>query len=145
MNSLFKTITSSKGVQENVVSFTQTVQPKQQKIIINGLELQMLIGTLEHEINQKQRVIVDIELDVIPNTKWREDDLNNVVSYADIITDIELLAAQKHIHLVETFAEMIIEKCFENPKIVAATVGVQKPDIIDNVASVGVKITRSKV
>ncbi len=105
----------------------------------------MLIGTLEHEINQKQRVIVDIELDVIPNTKWREDDLNNVVSYADIITDIELLAAQKHIHLVETFAEMIIEKCFENPKIVAATVGVQKPDIIDNVASVGVKITRSKV
>jgi dihydroneopterin aldolase len=145
MNSLFKTITSSKEAQENVVSFTQTVQPKQQKIIINGLELQMLIGTLEHEINQKQRVIVDIELDVVSNAKWREDDLNNVVSYADIITDIELLAVQKHIHLVETFAEMITEKCFENPKIVAATVGVQKPDIIDNVASVGVKITRSKV
>jgi len=151
MNSLFKTVTDS-GSQpqssaqangDSVVSF-QVSETLEQKIFIKDLELEMSIGVLDAEREQKQRVIVEAELTVMPAQDWQQDDINDVVSYADVINDIKSLSNKNHIDLVETFAEMIIENSFKNKSVIAAMVRIEKPDIMGDGTKVGVEITRQK-
>jgi dihydroneopterin aldolase len=144
MNSLFQTVTNSKDEDTNVVPLTPS-RCLEQKIIIKDLTLNMPIGVLEKEKGQTQRVIVNLELDVTPQDNWVADEINNVVSYADIIEMIQSMVADHgHINLVETFAEMVIQKCFESKMVLAVSVSVEKPDIILEAGSVGVKISRQK-
>ena len=145
MNTLFQTITtgtSDDNADDKVVqmSMPATVK-KQSKIIIRDLELIMSIGILDEEKEQKQKVIINLELEVKPNPDWKQDNIDAVISYADIIAEIEQMAQREHINLVETFAEQIAEICFYHNEVMAATIRVDKPDIIDNTASVGVELS----
>lgn len=152
MNSLFKTVTDSASPSQltaqdddkSVVSF-QSPQVLEQKIFIKNLELEMSIGVMELEKSKMQRVIVDAELTVIPPSDWKQDDISNVVSYTDVIEIIKALSKNSHVELAETFAEMIIEDCFKEVSVIAATVSVEKPDIIDGDTKVGARISRQKV
>lgn len=146
MNTLFKTVTDSSASQrsdEKIVAF-QHSEVTEQMIFIQNLELEMFIGVLDGEKEDKQRVIVNAELSVIPSANWQEDNVKHVVSYATIIEEIKSLADQGHINLVETFAEMIIEKCFAHEPVMMASVSVEKPDIMEGTTSVGVQVSRSK-
>jgi dihydroneopterin aldolase len=144
MNSLFQTVTNSKDEDTNVVPLAPS-RCIEHKIIIKDLTLNMAIGILEKEKTQTQRVIVNLELDVAPQENWSTDEIDNVVSYADVIEAIQsMIADHGHINLVETFAEMIIQKCFESKMVQAVSVNVEKPDIILEAGSVGVKISRQK-
>ena len=150
MNSLFKKITKAQDLNANsnsgVVPFANTNKTIS-KIFIKDLELEMFIGVFESEKAQKQPVRVSIDLDVKPNNNWQSDNVENVVSYADIVEMAQNMAAQsetKHVHLVETFAEMIIAECLKNPLVMAVSVSIDKPQIIENTGAVGVQISRSK-
>ena len=146
MNSLFKTVTCDKSGRKSdrTVVPIQEFEGMAQTIFVKDLELEMPIGILDEEKNKKQRVIVSVELDVVPPADWRADDIANVVSYADIVESIQVIAASGHFNLVETFAETIIEKCFENDAVLSATIGIEKPDIIKNAGSVGAIISRDR-
>jgi len=146
MNTLFKTVTDSDIAQENdekIVAF-QHSETTEQTIFIQNLELEMSIGVLEGEKENKQRVIINVELSVTPASNWKADDLKSVVSYAAIVEEIKSLVNEKHINLVETFAEMIIEQCFLHEPVMAASVSVEKPDVMDGTTSVGIQISKSK-
>ena len=141
MNTLFRTITNSALPEDNAfASPSSSVVRKTSIIQINDLEIDMFIGVMDSEKEEKQRVIVNIDAEVDPNPQWQQDAINNVVSYVDIIERIQLIADSGHINLVETFAEKIIEACFSFAEIQSVTVSIQKPDIIGNVASVGTEI-----
>ncbi|MAZ75810.1 MAG: dihydroneopterin aldolase [Micavibrio sp.] len=142
MNSLFKTITGgSRQTQvESITPFSSVVANKTSKIFIKDLELNMLIGVLDEEKTSKQRVIVNIEMDVEPNTQWQKDSISDVVSYADVIERVQMIANADHINLVETLVEKIAEATLSFPSVLSARVNVQKPDIISNTQSVGAEI-----
>ena len=141
MNTLFRTITNSALPEDNAfASPSSSVVRKTSIIQINDLEISMLIGVLDTEKEEKQRVIVNIDAEVIPDEQWQKDDIDGVVSYVDIIERIQLIADSGHINLVETFVEKIIEACFSFAEIQSVNVSVQKPDILNNVASVGAEI-----
>jgi dihydroneopterin aldolase len=146
MNSLFKTVTGSVSstIQDDPKVVSIDTAPDFQAIFIEELELDMMIGILEQEKTTKQRVIVDAELQVMPPPNWRGDNIDEVVSYADIIEKIKAVSQSRPFNLVETFAEEIIEACFKNPAVGAMKVKVAKPDIIENAASVGAIISRRK-
>jgi dihydroneopterin aldolase len=145
MNSLFKTITTaSTDEQEKVIPFSQA-QEFSQFICINDLEVMMHIGVTEEERQKAQRVIFSLDAEIIPQTNWQKDNIDNVVSYVDIIEMIEALAEErKDIKLLETLAEMILESCFKNKQITSVDLSIQKPDVIDNVESVGVKFSTKR-
>lgn len=131
---------------QKVVSFQPSalLSTTAQKIFVKGLELDMFIGVLDAEKEAKQRVMVSVELTVEPNTNWHADNITDVVSYADVIERIQIIAEHGHVGLVETFAEMIIEACFDDASVSAVQVSVEKPDIISNAKGVGVSILRSR-
>lgn len=104
----------------------------------------MSIGVLESEKKKKQTVVVNATLVVDPDSDWKEDDIKNVVSYADIIELIQIVSQTKHFNLLETFAEEIIEKCFEDKRVLGVQISAEKPEIIKDTNSVGITISRDR-
>lgn len=147
MNSLFKIVTESPSARsakdENVVSLRTPVESTQE-VFIKDLVLDMSIGIYESEKKNKQRAIINVTLSVNPNVNWQDDDIQHVVSYEDVLNSIKSLAAEGHYNLVETFAEKIIGVCFEYAAVTTVKVSVEKPDVFDDVAGVGVSFSRSR-
>jgi len=143
MNSLFRTITSSK--QNNVVTMTPQEQSMSsfemmEKIHIDGLEIEMNIGVPDQERTVKQTVIISVELDVETNEEWQSDSINDVVSYANIIELIEKISLTEF-KLVETMAKTIIAACYDYSALVqGVSIKIDKPDIFDNAQAVGCMI-----
>ena len=144
MNSLFKTVTTNHEDDQQIVPFDRE-SITTQVIFIRDLALEMSIGVLDAEKKNKQRVLVNAELRVSPNKNWRQDNIQDVVSYTDIAEKIKMIAEAGHINLVETFAEKIIEECFQNLQVEEISVTIEKPDVMPDAGVVGVTITRSRI
>lgn len=146
MNTLFKTITSSQlapanerqGESSAVLSEEDAVD----FIFIRDLDVEMSVGILDHEKDEKQRVLINIELAVCANPNWVKDDIQNVVSYADVVEQIQKIAVGNHINLLENFAEKIAASCLKDKRVREISVQVEKTDIYDCAGGVGCQIIR---
>jgi dihydroneopterin aldolase len=94
------------------------------KVFVTGLKVQAEIGVYRHEIGRVQPLVVDVELDVPTNAS---DRLNETVNYETILAAAQALAADGHVHLVETFAHRLAERCLEDPRVTRARVRIEKP------------------
>lgn len=114
------------------------------KIIIRDLQVDMKIGIHDHEKQNEQKVIINIEAFAENNPHWQEDNYDHAICYETIVNAVQDMASQGHINLVETLAEQIAAFCLKDQRITSTMVRIEKPDIIGNTASVGVEITRSQ-
>jgi len=95
-------------------------------IHIEKLEIVAIIGILDFERVQTQRVIVDLTLDYNYSEKI-------FISYVEIISIIETMIIDKKYKLLEDALNDIQEKIFENyPQISRLNLKISKPDIIKN-------------
>jgi len=101
------------------------------------------IGVWEHEKDTHQKVRINVDLSVQENTA-HEDQLNNVVCYNDIVTNIQKIIGTGHINLVETLAEKIADMALIDPRVIGTRVKVEKLEAVEGAASVGVEIERHK-
>lgn len=144
MNSLFKTVTCTPQ-RDDVIAFEPKHQIEAQQIFIEDLSLELFIGVFENEKKQKQRVIVNATLDVEPSNHWQKDNINDVVSYADIVEIIQDIAqSETHIELVETLANMIADECLKNDQVQSIDLKISKPDVMDNTSAVGVRLKKTR-
>ena len=104
----------------------------------------MSIGVLEFEKQKKQPVIVNVEAFIDSSPDWKEDALENTVSYAPIVEMIRTMGQDSHIELVETCAELVAEFCLRDCRVRKVTVRIEKPQIYEFAQSVGVEISRSR-
>ncbi len=112
------------------------------RLFVRDLVLSCNIGVHPHEHGAPQRVRVNVDLWTVESPSPVDDNLDNVVSYEDIISGIETFFGERHINLVETAAEGIAELCLDDRRVVKVRVRVEKLDVFANVASVGVEIER---
>ena len=114
------------------------------KILIKDLVLKMLVGIHNFEKKKKQRVrfnlVINIDQNLIPNDK----DLKSIVNYEQIIKIIRKITSRKHYLLLETLAEKIFFKLFENPRIKKILLRIEKLDIIKNATSVGIELEKTR-
>ena len=114
------------------------------KILIKDLVLDMLVGIHNFEKKKKQRVrfnlVINIDQNLIPNDK----DLKSIVNYEQIIKIITKITSRKHYLLLETLAEKIFFKLFENPRIKKILLRIEKLDIIKNATSVGIELEKTR-
>jgi 7,8-dihydroneopterin aldolase/epimerase/oxygenase len=111
-------------------------------LIIRDLRLLMSIGVYASEKNAHQPVLVNVRADVALPKDWQSDSYANVVCYSKMVEAIKAIALKGHIHLAETFAEMIAEHCLGVPGVHAVTVKVEKTAVLTDTAAVGVEIYR---
>ena len=112
------------------------------KILIKDLVLKMLVGIHNFEKKKKQRVrfnlIINIDQNLIPNDK----DLKSIINYEQVIKTITKITSGKHYLLLETLAEKIFFKLFENPRIKKILLRIEKLDVIKNTTSVGIELEK---
>ena len=114
------------------------------KILIKDLVLNVLVGIHNFEKKKKQRVrfnlIINIDQNLIPNDK----DLKSIVNYEQVIKTITKITSRKHYLLLETLAEKIFFKLFENPRIKKILLRIEKLDVIKNTTSVGIELEKTR-
>jgi dihydroneopterin aldolase len=109
------------------------------KVFVRGLTIEAEIGVYEHELDRRQPLVVDVELDVAAGG-WRH--LADTVNYEHIVASAKAIAAAGHIGLVESFAQRLAAACFEEPRVLRARVRVEKPQALaPDAAAAGVEIT----
>ena len=115
---------------------------KLRHVFVRDLQIRAVLGVHDHEKLEPQRVIINIDLAVREKGRPLDDDIQNVVSYEKVVGDVKEIVARGHVHLVETLAEMIAERCFRHRYVEAVRVRIEKPDIIAEAAGVGIEIER---
>lgn len=117
-------------------------RPGEREVFVRGLELIGSIGVYAHEHRYEQRIAVSLRLRVRDTYDGRTDDLAHVYDYDHAIRAVRGAVDAGHYNLIETLAERIAEACLAHPHVVRVAVAVEKPDIVESCAAVGVRIVR---
>ena len=113
------------------------------RILVSDLVIPCEIGVFPHEHGKKQRVRINLDLEVAAGDKPLADNLRNTVSYGEIIDRIrDMIARDGRTNLVETLAERIAALCLADRRVRAAKVRVEKLDVYPDGTIVGVAIER---
>ena len=128
-----------------IIKFKQKkIYSYKRKVLIKDLVLNMFVGIHNFEKKKKQRVkfnlVINIDQNLVPNNK----DLNSIVNYEQVIKVINKIIDRKHYLLLETLAEKIFFKLFENPRIKKILLRIEKLDIIKNATSVGIELEKTR-
>ena len=115
------------------------------RVFIRDLVLHALIGVHRHEKDGRQRVRINLDMDVLEGDQPIQDRLSDVLCYEEVVSSIREIVAAGHINLVETLAEEIAAHCLEDRRVRTVRVRVEKLDVFADAGSVGVEIERSNV
>ena len=110
-------------------------------VFVNRLAVAASIGIHPHERENKQTIWLTIDAGVLEESASAEA-IGDVVCYEDMCKTATALASDGHIDLVETLAERIADRLMEDPRLVQIRVQIEKPQAIDQAASVGIAISR---
>jgi 7,8-dihydroneopterin aldolase/epimerase/oxygenase len=111
------------------------------RLFLKNYELNLNIGVHEFEKKGEQRVLFNVELYVpLAMSTPLADDLAEVVDYDFMRQTIADRVAQGHIHLQETLCDDVLKTMLAHPKVMAARVSTQKPDVYHDCESVGVEV-----
>ena len=111
------------------------------RLFLRDYDLSMNIGVHAFEKTGEQRVVINVDL-YIPLTLStpKADDLAEVVDYDFIRRSIAQRVARGHIHLQETLCDDVLALMLAHPKVRAARVSTDKPDVYPDCASVGCEV-----
>ena len=115
------------------------------KILVRDLILKISVGIHGFEKKKKQRVKFNIDINTDPNLVPDDNNLDSIINYEDIIKNIKKITEKKHYSLLETLAEKIFLKLFENRKVKKVKLRIEKLDVFKNTSSVGIEIEKSKI
>jgi dihydroneopterin aldolase len=111
------------------------------RLFLKNYELDINIGVHEFEKQGEQRVLFNVELYVpLALSTPSQDDLAEVVDYDFMRKTISDRVARGHIQLQETLCDDLLAVMLSHPKVIAARVSTQKPDVYPDCESVGVEV-----
>lgn len=115
------------------------------KIILERLKLETIIGLFPWEREVRQRLFVDMEIGADIRQAALYDDLEFTINYAEVCDRVAALADKGKFKLIETFAEKIAALVLSDFSALWVSVTVRKVDAMTQVESVGVSIQREAV
>ncbi len=115
------------------------------RLFLRDYEVWINIGVHDFEKKGEQRVKINVDLYVpLAESTPRADQLDEVLDYAFIRREIMARVAQGHIHLQETLADDVLARMLAHPKVRAARVATEKPDVYPDCDAVGCEVFRIK-
>jgi 7,8-dihydroneopterin aldolase/epimerase/oxygenase len=113
-------------------------------ILINGLEVNCVLGMLDHERTNTQKVIFNVELYTSFAEVAKSNDIKDTLNYADVASLIERTSIDLKAEMVEFLAENLVKTIYEQykDKLFGLKLEILKPEILSNTDSVGVRIVR---
>ena len=126
------------------------LKPKKNKssikrsVLIKNFIIQEIIGFHEHEKIKKQKIKFNIVIDVDQNSLPNEKDIKSIVDYEKITNSLKSLAKRKKYNFLESLAEDSFKEIFEDKRINSVKIKIEKPEAINNAASVGVEVFKNR-
>ncbi len=120
-----------------------STEAKGQRIFIRDLQLPCRIGVTKSERRNRQRLAINLDLEIEPR-RVRKDRIGEVVDYTDIIAEVRSIALESEFRLLESLAERLAQACFVHPRICGVQVRIEKLDLVSEAAGVGIEIDRRR-
>ena len=113
-------------------------------VFIKNFIIEEIIGIHEHEKIKKQKIKFNIVLDVNQSSIPDEKNIKSIVDYEKITNKLERLAKNKKYNFLESLAEDSFKEIFEDKRINAVKIKIEKPEAIKNAKSVGVEVYKTR-
>ena len=113
-------------------------------VFIKDFIIQEIIGIHEHEKMKKQKIKFNIVIDVDQSTVPNEKEIKSIVDYEKITNKLENLVKSKKYNFLESLAEDSFVEIFEDKRINAVKIKIEKPDAIKSAKSVGVEVFKNR-
>jgi dihydroneopterin aldolase len=111
------------------------------RLFLRDYEVRINIGVHEFEKRGEQRVLINVDLFVpLAQSTPHADRLEEVLDYDFIRSSIIERVARGHIHLQETLADDVLQLMLAHPRVKAARVSTEKPDVYPDCEAVGVEV-----
>ena len=102
---------------------------RKRKIFINNFELMASVGAYEVEKEQKQKIIIDLEIYLTNDSETKTDELNQTQDYSQFRTLVKDIINSRHFQLLEILTDKIYEEIIKNEFVLGVKVKITKPDI----------------
>jgi len=130
-------------MNNKVIKIKGEIKTSDEIIHIKNLILKTKFGFYPKEKKISQRLIFNIKVYTIQNI-YRDGRLEEVVDYDQIVKIIKNILIE-NINFLETLAEKIINKIFEDRRIIKINIKIEKPDAVSECDSVGYEITKERM
>ena len=114
------------------------------KIFVQGLEVDCVIGVWDWERRIKQRLIIDLEMAWDISDAARSDALQDTLSYKDVAKQVSAYVIDTKANLVERLAEGIATLLREQFEVAWCKVRINKRGAVTGARDVGVEIERGQ-
>ena len=112
------------------------------KVFINNLQVETIIGIFSWEREVRQVVSVDLVMDFDNKKAAKYDDIEDALDYKKIGKRVTNYVERSRFKLVERLAEQIAKLVLKEFPVSSLTVSVTKPGALRGSESVGISITR---
>ncbi len=111
------------------------------RLFLRDYEIRINIGVHAFEKTAEQRVVLNVDLYIpLAESTPRADALEEVVDYDFIRSTIATRVGRGHIHLQETLCDDVLALMLAHPRVRAARVSSEKPDVYADCDAVGCEV-----
>ena len=120
-------------LQEEMLDYNINIMKiRNRKILINNLIIQASVGVYEHEKQNKQKIIVNVELLLSNDSEPKQDNLESTQDYSQFRKCLIDIIQSQHFQLLEVLVEKIHSTLIENNYVIGAKVNISKPNIFND-------------
>lgn len=112
------------------------------KIALNGIEVECVIGDLPEERTREQKIQVDVSLELDLDAAAETDSIADTVDYALLVGNIREALEDAKCRLLERAAGIVADVCLSDPLVERTVVTVRKFGSVPGLASASVTIVR---
>ncbi len=113
------------------------------KVFIEGLQMEAVIGVYEWERSIRQKLVLDLEMDWDNSIPAKSEKLEHALDYDRLSRRIIEYVSESQFELIETLAEHIAQIILTEFRVPAVSLTLHKPGAVKAAESVGVKISRT--
>lgn len=114
------------------------------KVFIEGLEIETLIGIYDWERRIRQTLAFDLEMAFDNRKPAATDDIADTLNYKDISKRLTEFVSQSEYQLVETLAERCAQIVLEEFGVAHVRLKLSKPGAVRGAKAVGVIVERGR-
>ena len=120
--------------QEEMLDYNKdkSMKIRNRKILINNLIIQASVGVYENEKQNKQKIIVNVELLLSNDSEPKQDNLEATQDYSQFRKCLIDIIQSQHFQLLEVLVEKIHSTLMINSYVLGAKVNISKPDIFND-------------
>jgi dihydroneopterin aldolase len=110
------------------------------RMLVQGVEVECLLGVYEHEQKQPRRIGIEVELYVpITEPAAHGDKLSGTVNYEAVMAAIARTTASRRFKLVESLCSSLLDDIAQLPGLRALRVSITKPHPMPGLQSVRIE------